>query len=238
MKRITLAALAAALMSSGAYAADVFGRDSLKDSGSTVVSSSPWQGPYVALGGGFRWHNWDSLATAALCNGAPNLPGDGWDGSASDCNGQSSGPDVFTPADVAHDENSDGWVVTGRVGYDWRAQGYSRVVFGVFGEANWVEADTDHFADAEFVYGGGARLGYLLTDRLLAYINAGVELTEYSGLDTKVDPFLGGGLELLLADGWSVAGEGRWTFADDGDLPAGTTNNDPVTARLLLIKKF
>ena len=74
MKRIgILAALAAALASSGAYAADVFGRDSLKDSGSTVVSSSPWQGPYVAIGGGYRWHNWESVkrCLADLLAGEP-----------------------------------------------------------------------------------------------------------------------------------------------------------------------
>ncbi len=248
MKRIGLAALAAALMSSGAYAADVFGRESLKDGAPAAVGSSPWQGPYVAIGGGYRWHNWEGIGIpgAGECEVDPSGSSNSFKVyglTEAECDrldkpNTSVDYDEEDPAIPARAEDSDGWVVTGRIGYDWRAQGYSRVVFGVFGEANWVEADTDHFADADFIYGGGARLGYLLNDRLLAYINAGIELTDYSGLDTKVDPFLGGGLELLLNDGWSVAGEGRWTFADDGDLPASVSNNDPVTARLLLIKKF
>lgn len=264
MKKIgIIAALAAALTGSGAYAADVFGRgDSLKDSG-PVSAARSWQGPYVALGGGYRWHNWDSvgqtiLGSDAKCTDALGNPSgrDGdqsthgvWDGTEEHCDGktfakvdgrwvripdayQGATPDQVTPG---HDEDADSWIVTGRVGHDWQS---GRIVFGVFGEANWLDAGTTHFADADFLYGGGSRLGYLINDRLLAYVNAGVELTDYSGLDTKVDPFLGGGLELLLADGWSVAGEGRWTFADDGDLPASVSNNDPVTVRALIVKKF
>lgn len=244
MKKIGLAAAIVALMSSGALGADVFGRgDSLKDSGSVPAAKS-WQGPYVGVGIGYRWHNWDS-AKQCLGYGDDGVfnPGENgeWTGKEEDCWDTSKpaykeaiedAPGAFV---AAQDEDADSWIVTGRVGHDWQS---GRVVFGVFGEINWLDAGTTHFPDADFLYGGGARLGYLLNDRLLAYVNGGIELTDYSGLDTKVDPFLGGGLELLLADGWSVAGEGRYTFADDGDLPATFSNNDPVTIRALLIKKF
>lgn len=250
MKKIgIIAALAAALTGSGAYAADVFGRgDSLKDSG-PVSAARSWQGPYVALGGGYRWHNWDSASQDAKCffsqddntGDSKHSAGDTpvqFNGTNPSCKGyenDSNDATVFVDPVAAADEDSDSWIVTGRIGHDWQS---GRIVFGVFGEANWLDAGTTHFADADFLYGGGSRLGYLLNDRLLAYVNAGVELTDYSGLDTKVDPFVGGGLELLLADGWSVAGEGRWTFADDGELPASVSNNDPVTVRALIVKKF
>lgn len=237
MKNSVLAALALALLSSSAaFAADPFDK---RGGGSKDVAvaaaDKPWQGPYVAIGGGYRWHNWDSLKQA-ICTtsmSGPDIVQD-WTGTEEECEDQSGHQD-YDVVEAAHDEDADSWIATGRLGHDWQSD---RVVFGVFGEANWLDASTAHFTDTEFLYGGGARLGYLLNDRLLAYINAGIELTDYSGLDTKVDPFLGGGLELLLADGWSVAGEGRYTFADDGELPASASNNDPITVRALLVKKF
>lgn len=131
-------------------------------------------------------------------------------------------------------EDADGWLVTGRVGYDWQR---GRVVGGVFGDISWLDSHTDKFADAELSGRIGARLGYLLNGRLLGYVNGGLEITDFDGdVDTGVDPFLGGGLELLLGDGWSLAAEGALTFVSDDE--AGIEQDNLATARLMLLKKF
>jgi len=68
-------------------------------------------------------------------------------------------------------------------------------------------------------------------------VNGGVEFTDFNlGLGTSVEAFGGGGLELALANGWSLAPEVRINFKDNGDLPSSIRKDDPLTARLLLLK--
>jgi opacity protein-like surface antigen len=201
-QRIGLAALAAALISSGAaHGADILGKGgSLKDSDPTYEVSR-WQGPYVGLGVGHQWSEWKDDTHCEVLK-----------------------------------EDADGWLVTGRVGYDWQR---GRVVFGPVGELNWLNPkDTKNFDEAEFSGAVMFRAGYLVNERVLVYGIGGIEIIGYDELDEVVNPTLGGGLEFLLGDGWTLLGEGRVTWASNEDLPAGIDKDDVVTARAMVVKRF
>jgi len=56
---------------------------------------------------------------------------------------------------VKFSEDANGFIATGRAGYDWQR---GDIVFGLFGEVNWLNANTSHFADANFSGAIGPRL--------------------------------------------------------------------------------
>ena len=227
----------ALFLSSSAYATDL---RPMKDSPSSVldapVANHSWQGPYIGVGVGYRWQSWDKAAECILVLDESKKTRHGGHGDdADECGDAGRGHRGHWEYDAAGAEDADSFIITGRAGYDWQS---GSIVFGAFGEVNWLNANTDHFADAELSYAVGARAGFLVNPRLLAYLNAGVELTDFNGLDTLTAPFVGAGLELMIADGWTVAPELRMAFEKDGDLPSGASKDDPITARILLLKKF
>lgn len=247
---VSVAAVATFLAASPVAAADVFGRGSTKDADVSVRKDDSWQGPYVGVGVGYRWESWSedgytipatkgSKAKCKWSGGGIDVIAD-WDkGTESDC-GKKKGDYIPGVKPIPEqnvpgiDEDNDGFLVTGRFGYDWQRDGF---VFGPFAEVNWLNMDAKYFAEADFSYAIGGRVGHLINSRLLAYVNGGVELTDYDGLDTNTDPFVGGGLELMVGDGWTLTGEGRWTF-DNSDLPSGVEKDDPASVRLIAGKKF
>jgi opacity protein-like surface antigen len=254
MKRIFAAAAFLALIGAGpASAADPFTRAA--DRAADAAPSRAWQGPYVGIGFGYRWQDWKDAGAPAIASSkakCQDFKYDGItpDGAAMDWSGSGKtqenclerhGHQTYTPGVAAVDavdpikEDSNGFLVTGRIGYDWQR---GSIVGGVFGDINWLNATTKNFADAHFSYDVGGRIGFLVNSNLLAYVNGGIEMTNFNqGLDTDVAPFVGGGLELMVADGWTIAAEPRITF-EDVNLPAGISNNNPVSIRLLAGKKF
>ncbi len=204
----------------------------------------PWQGPYIGIGVGYGWQDWSTGAQAAnkseclsWLNSAPGsvLHTEGLTKTQCDNLDTNYSSVQYTPATGAVPAASgteETFLLTGRLGYDKQLD---RVVVGGFAELNYLHLKDDD-GPAEYSYALGARAGLLVDPRLLAFIAGGVEITEFDGFEAATNPFLGGGLEYLLNDGWALTGEGRVTFVDEqlGD----TQVDNAYTIRALINKKF
>jgi hypothetical protein len=109
------------------------------------------------------------------------------------------------------------------------------LVFGPFAEINYIGLDGEGRSH-DFNAALGGRLGFLLNPRLLAYLNGGVEFAAIDKDDGETYGFAGGGLELLIFDGWSLTGEGRITFASE-ELAGGEVEN-AYSVRAFVNKRF
>lgn len=222
---------------------------------SAPEDTRPWQGPYIGVGVGYGWQDWSregSAGTAAIpgtpavaavppsCSN-PDMDHGGWNGTAADCrSGYNAGaapiPAVqgtpAVPGTPAASGTEEGFFVTGRVGYDFQ---HSPLVFGPFAELNYSMNDD---SAAEWSGAIGGRLGFLIDPRVLAYVNGGIEITDYDNIsgETEYNGFAGGGLEFLLNGGWSLSGEGRVSFVEE--TISGTEIDNLYTVRAIFAKRF
>lgn len=94
------------------------------------------------------------------------------------------------------------------VGYDWQV---GKMVPGVWAEYTWADIQTS-FGGASTTlkgsYAAGLSLGYLVTDRLLAYVKGGWTQVDASANFASMPTFdgyvYGGGLKALLDDNFAV----------------------------------
>lgn len=236
MKRIgILAALAAALASSGAYAADPFAKGSTKDDGDVFASPGVvnWTGFYVGVQGGYGNAN-HNLTLRAHDDGF-EYPEEG-------------DPVLVHGEDIDllnfDGVNSHGAIGGGRIGFDW-ARG--RLLFGAFAEYNFSNMETEVSGlalggmkfglekDDEWSVGG--RIGYIAAPRTLVYVLAAYTQTEYNvtGLDvigaslpSEGSSFstgatfdgitVGGGVELALTGNVFLGLEYQHTFYGEEDI--------------------
>jgi opacity protein-like surface antigen len=171
-------------------------------------SDNPWTGPWIAGSVGY------AVQTT-------HTSGDGADTTVNP-----PGPNnvtTITGVPFSFDTAADG--VTGAVsaGYDLQA---GRFVFGVFADYAWMNAKQpftvqtgaggavigDIGIDSAWALGG--RLGYLLTQRVLAYGLAGYTQANLTGAyegSSAGGLTVGGGLEAMADSGWALKIEYRFT---------------------------
>lgn len=204
MKKTIVAALAAALMSSGAYAADVFGKGSTKDgAGFEGPVAVNWSGIYIggALGYGNANHeltlqrynagtycfdkDGTSVATAPL---DPTRPSGG-DTKPLNTDGTCDTDEVLVNPSTRDSASLDGLNTSGLVG-DVRLGGdlqRGRFVFGVFGTYGFNDMTSSGNIGDDISFGIekgdewslGARAGLLVNNRTLAYILAAYTQSEF-----------------------------------------------------------
>lgn len=149
----------------------------------------------------------------------------------------------------------------GYLGYNWQVQ---NIVFGVEGEANWLNAsfkDTNAangaFLNSDWQFALSARVGYLLTPGSLLYVKGGWAFTDASIGSVFYTPgytyndgyrngaLVGVGLETLMGRNWLVRVEAEYTINGESasiGIPYGpaTVDFDPdfLTAKLGVGYKF
>lgn len=106
-------------------------------------------------------------------------------------------------------------------------------------ELNAPGVNADISSDVTFAVSG--RLGYLLSERTMAYMIGGISYTEYDlsasiggvGVNVNVaDVYgghVGGGIETILAPGWKMRAEYRYTSYEEEDLLLGLVGLQPST---------
>ena len=205
MKRIgILAALAAALASSGAYAADPFAKGSTKDDGDVFASPGVvnWSGVWVGGRIGYGNANHD-LSTETYGN-EEDITFFGVDG-----------------------KNSAGAIGGGQVGFDL-ARG--RFLFGVFGSYDFsgMETEVTLFDETRTLlekgdeWSIGGRVGLIVAPRTMAYVLAAYTQTEYTFAGASDDGgdkdvtfdgvTVGGGVEFAVSSNIFLGLEGTHTF--------------------------
>lgn len=199
---------------------------------SAPEDTRPWQGPYIGVGVGYGWQDWSNKGECKGPDGKPAdevEPDDSIDG-ADGC--QYGGDGVDDGKFDSTKGTEEGFFVTGRVGYDFQ---HSPLVFGPFAELNYSMNDD---SAAEWSGAIGGRLGFLIDPRVLAYVNGGIEITDYDNIsgETEYNGFAGGGLEFLLNGGWSLSGEGRVSFVEE--TIGGTEIDNLYTVRAIFAKRF
>lgn len=175
MKRFALAAMTATLMSSGAYAADVFGGGSTKDapafSETRVVN---WTGFYIGgqAGYGKSQHNLDVIRDEQVIQSIDGLGGDGFIG------GGRVGFDVAR-----------GRFLFGLFGeYNWSNVKTEFSNLSLKGDGNDLkDNDGGYSLEKENEWSVGARAGVIAAPRTLVYVLAAYTQSEYnlSGLTTS-----------------------------------------------------
>jgi outer membrane immunogenic protein len=216
-KRILLAGVASAFVTSGAFAADII-----------APSAFDWTGPYVGLQGGYAWGDNDVV---------PQQLGTG-DGIGAGGNGRDVG--VFPERDGSID--MDGFVGGLHAGYNWQLDS---LILGVEGDIELadIKGDTDIVGANDAAFGeasqeidwlGSLRLrGGFAFDRALLYVTGGLAVggvdargslpdalnSEFaSSDDTEWGWTLGGGLEYALTNDLSARIEYRYTDLGDTDV--------------------
>jgi len=208
--KIILASIAFALTATSAYAADAIVEEPVAVIAPDTFS---WTGGYIGINAGYAG---GKLKT--------NFN--------SDYSGQ-----YFQSDSVSQKLN--GFIGGVQAGYNWQ---YNQLVLGLETDIQgtsmkknsrtgpyWL-TEANNYADLEkkitWLGTTRARIGYLPTERLLAYVTAGVayggvetNVVQYSATDsstskTKFGYAIGAGLEYALNDNWTVKGE--YLFADLG----------------------
>jgi outer membrane immunogenic protein len=204
MKDFVLGSLAAlSLASVSAQAADMPARTMPTKALPMAVAS--WTGFYIGAGGGYGMSNTDhtsSLAGAALVQ--PAIAGKGWFGTV-----QVGGDYQF----------ADRWVAGAFGDFDFS---------DIKGTASELVSITSFPLSQRNAYAAGARIGYLVTPQILSYVDGGYSHANFNGgsLSFATAPFtatglgvpnqgydgyfLGGGTEVMIANGWSVKSEYRY----------------------------
>jgi outer membrane immunogenic protein len=209
MKKIFFGVIAAAAMSSTAFAADLPARTYTKAPAAVAGPVYDWSGFYIGLnaGGGSSHNCWDLTAN----NGVALLP---------------------VPREGCHDVT--GGLAGGQIGYRWQSAGW---VFGVEAQGDWANLKGSSasataiipFNNQTKIDGIGlftAQVGYASSNMLL-YVKGGAAVTDnkYSNVftvnnafgnagttfnsasDTRWGGTVGAGIEVGFAPNWSVAVE-------------------------------
>lgn len=230
IKASVLGGLAAILLSSSAYASDIYG--SAKDSPATAASSGGvvnWTGFYIGgrLGYGHANHDLTVESYQAEASEVEAIPascadpkGESWNGTENDCQG---GYDPGSPMLPAIDGlvqplfglnglDTSGLTGGGQIGFDISR---GRFVFGLFGAYDLSTAETTvSLADTEIKaiekgdeWSVGARLGYIVAPRTLTYVLAAYTQSDFSfsgAGDTKGVP--NGQTKDVTFDGLTLGG--------------------------------
>ncbi|MGO4449209.1 outer membrane protein [Phyllobacterium sp. TAF24] len=194
------------------FSTSAFASDPVLPSSETVVRVGNWSGFYVGINGG-----WGQSHDNRGIDGLGSL-------SSYDASGGSAG---------------------GQIGYRWQTSGW---VFGLEAQGNWADISG---SNANLVVPGGVvrskmdafglltgQVGYVWSDVLL-YAKGGLAVTNRNyqflapggafasetGFDTRISGTAGAGLELGLAENWSLGIEYNHIF-DDHHSVTFTTPND------------
>lgn len=223
MKLITATAIIL-MTSASAYAADAIVYN--EPAPVVVVDTFSWTGGYVGVNAGYAG---GKLGT--------------------DFNSEFSGQ-TFESDSIK--QNLNGFIGGIQAGYNWQ---HDQLVFGLETDIQgtsmkktsdtgpyWL-TDANNYAHIEkkitWLGTTRARVGYLPTERLLAYVTAGVayggvktNITEYSGVDssaskTKFGYAVGAGLEYALNANWTIKGE--YLYADLGNTKQQVYENSGTT---------
>lgn len=221
--KLILASIAFALTATTAYAADAIVEEPVAV---IVPDTFSWTGGYIGINAGYAG---GKLKTSFN----------------SDFSGQTFQSDSVR-------QNLSGFIGGIQAGYNWQ---FNQLVFGLETDIQgtsmkknsrtgpyWL-TDANNYADLEkkitWLGTTRARVGYLPTERLLAYVTAGVayggvktNVIEYSATDssaskTKVGYAVGAGLEYALNTNWTVKGE--YLFTDLGNTKHQVYQNSGVT---------
>ncbi|MEN0087873.1 MAG: outer membrane beta-barrel protein, partial [Pseudomonadota bacterium] len=138
-----------------------------------------------------------------------------------------SGPYVGLRTGVGFAENNAALTGTLEVGYDFNP--VDRVVTGLEADISLL-GDTSPLTDTPAIGTITGRLGFLPTDRILIFGEAGAALgqvtgaTATGGTDTRLTPgyTLGAGAEFALNDTLTFVGEYTYTDLEDRTVPTGT----------------
>jgi outer membrane immunogenic protein len=176
-----------------------------------VVVVSTWAGPYIGVNAGVAWHRWKFTD---VTNQLGFLP-------------------VVTNAVVNHTYWSDteaALTAGGQIGYNWQS---GRIVFGVEGDINWVNArDSVTLTSIAGPVVASTKFDWFATIRgrigvtmspTMVYVTGGAAIVHYRDKvsatffavapdivsnSTKVTWVAGGGVEHRLSSDWSVKAEG------------------------------
>lgn len=206
MKRFALAAMTAALMSSGAYAADVYSKGSLKDTEVAVEASRTWTGLWLGAFGGYSMNNTELSLNSFHDNGDKSLNKGRLDGLG--------GEGLFGEVQAGYDRQ------------------IGRLVVGCYGGVNFSGAETEASGkgaslkiEEDIAYLAACRFGALLNKDTLVYVAGGyrwqdVDITVTDGASKTFtedfDGFLGEvGLETRISGGLFGRLAARYTAFDD-----------------------
>lgn len=236
-KILSLAALSAVLLSTSAHAADVFGRESTKDSPAQYAPDSGgmvnWSGFYIGGRAGYGNANHD-LTVQQYGNEISHICGE-------EESGCEPGEKVVDFAAFSEDLfnlnglNSAGFVGGGQVGFDVQR---GQFVGGVFASYDFSNAETTvsgfEMPEVALIEQGdswsiGARAGLLVNPRTLVYVLAAYSQGEFTfagededGATSKDVTFdgitAGAGVEFALAQNVFLGIEGTHTWYDSETL--------------------
>jgi len=201
-----LAAVALSTISQAAFAADLPARPVYREAAVVPVVAN-WTGFYVGAGGGYGMYNADS-STAGVGTGVPF---------ASD-NGRAGGRGWFGTVQIGYDYQWGSWVTGLFADYEFSS------IKGTIGELSGPGLVPFKQNSA---WAAGGRIGYLITPQLLSYFSGGYTNAQFvagaenlnggafSGV-TWPDQnfsgyFLGSGTEIMIAPGWFVKSEYRYS---------------------------
>lgn len=214
MKVFTLLAVTS-LITTPALAADFIIQNEVAPA---RVDTFSWAGGYIGLNAGYAWGK--SPTVLDWYTG-------GDEGEGPNVNMQSMNASSSALSESYHyDQNLSGFIGGIQAGYNWQ---FDKIVAGIETDIQGASLkkstilldNNDAKLETKINWLGTTRvrLGYLPTERLLAYVTGGVayggvkaSLTDYYGFDTstsktKAGYAIGAGLEYALADNWTVKGE-------------------------------
>jgi len=133
------------------------------------------------------------------------------------------GPYIGLSAQLADDERSfgpgglfrfDERTTSGfvNIGYNWQ---FNRVVAGLSAGVGHGFDGSIFFNNPEIFYEGKARIGYLITNRFLAYTGAAIQAKQFDTLPDINSVYGLAGAEVRVNDRWSVYGEARHSLDMD-----------------------
>lgn len=218
MKIFTLA-ITTAILATPALAADAI---VYNETAPAVANTFSWTGGYIGVNAGYGWGKQPTILDwYGDENGNPD---DGGNPPSFANISSVSSLEIFDS--YHYDQNLSGFIGGIQAGYNWQ---FDKIVAGIetdiqgtsLKKSTILSDQDDAKLETRINWLGTTRvrLGYLPTERLLAYITGGLayggvkaSLTDYSGFNTstsktKAGYALGAGLEYAFADNWTVKGE-------------------------------
>jgi outer membrane immunogenic protein len=228
-----LAAVALSALSQAAFAADLPARPVYREAAVVPVAPANWTGLYVGAGGGYGMYNADT-SISGTSGGLPF---------AID-NGRAGGRGWFGTVQIGYDYQWGSWVTGLFADYDFSS------IKGTMAEASGGGLVPFKQSSA---WAAGGRIGYLITPQILAYYSggytqarftAGAETNFTGGLlgtwpdQTYSGYFLGSGTEIMIAPGWFVKTEYRYSSFSSQTLAGviGPAANPALTAVNMTVK--
>jgi outer membrane immunogenic protein len=200
-----LAAVALSGLSQAAFAADLPARPVYREAAVVPVVAN-WTGFYVGAGGGYGTYNADT-STAGVGGGVP-FAGD---------NGRTGGRGWFGTVQLGYDYQWGSWVTGIFADYDFSS------IKGTIGELSGPGLVPFKQNSA---WAAGGRIGYLVVPQFLTYFSGGYTQARFTaGAETQGGAlsgvtwpdqtysgyFLGSGTEYMIAPGWFVKTEYRYS---------------------------